>query len=54
MEYYTLEEISQKLKIPVATLRLYLKQEKLKGVKLGKHWRISSEQLDEFIKQGTN
>lgn len=49
MEVYTLEEVSEKIKIPVPTLRKYLKTGNLKGAKIGKHWRITDEQLKEFI-----
>lgn len=53
MEVYTLEEISEKIKIPVITLRKYLKEGTLKGAKIGKHWRITDEQLKEFIDSHT-
>ncbi len=53
MEFYTLEELSEKIKIPVITLRKYLKAGKLEGVKIGKHWRITDEQLKEFIESCT-
>lgn len=49
MEIYTVEEVSEKIKIPVETLRKYLRNGKLKGAKIGKHWRITDEQLKEFI-----
>lgn len=49
MDFYTLEELSKKIKIPVITLRKYLRTGKLKGVKIGKHWRVTDEQLKEFI-----
>lgn len=49
MEVYTLEEVSQKIKIPIPTLRKYLKSGKLQGAKIGKHWRITDEQLKQFV-----
>ena len=53
MEVYTLIEVSEKIKIPVVTLRKYLKDGKLKGAKIGKHWRITDEQLKEFLESST-
>ena len=47
---YTLQEIEQLIKIPVVTLRTYLRDGKLKGLKIGRHWRITEEQLEEFLK----
>jgi excisionase family DNA binding protein len=53
LEVHTLQEVADKIKIPVVTLRKYLKDGKLKGIKIGKHWRITDEQLAEFLKQQT-
>ena len=38
------------LKLPLETLYKHLRAGKLKGSKLGKHWRISDEQLKEYLK----
>jgi len=51
MTVYTPEEVSEILKISVRTIREYLKQGKLKGSKIGTKWRITEEQLKEFLKE---
>lgn len=53
LDVYTLEELSEKIKIPVETLRKYLRTGKLKGAKIGKHWRVTDEQLKEFLDENT-
>ena len=49
MEVYTVEEVAQTLKVPVETVYKWLRNGSLKGAKLGKHWRITEEQLQAFI-----
>ncbi|PTM52195.1 helix-turn-helix domain-containing protein [Desmospora activa] len=52
MNYYTPEEVAEKLKIKnTETIRRYLRRGKLRGAKLGKHWRISEKQLEEFFER---
>ena len=53
MTIYTLQEASAIVKISERTLREYIKQGKLKAVKLGNYWRITEENLVEFMKHGT-
>ncbi len=54
MEYYTPEEVAEILKLKVTTIRKYLGQGDLKGSKIGRVWRITEEDLKEFIKQRWN
>ncbi|GGA57868.1 hypothetical protein GCM10007416_33830 [Kroppenstedtia guangzhouensis] len=51
MIVYTPEEVAEKLKIKTETVRRYLRTGKLKGAKLGKHWRVSEKQLEEFFEK---
>lgn len=48
-EFYTLEEVGEILKISVITLRKYIKQGKIKAIKIGKHWRVTEDNLQAFL-----
>lgn len=50
---YTLDEVAEILQLTKRTLYNYVKAGKLKAVKVGKYWRVSSENLQEFINTGT-
>ncbi len=47
--WYTVEEISEMLKLNVETIRRNLQRGRLRGAKFGKVWRISNSDLQEFI-----
>lgn len=49
MNIYTVEEVAEMLKLNPETVRRYLLSGKLKGIKLGKTWRIDSDALNEFL-----
>ena len=51
MTYYSPEEIAEQYSLKPGTVRLWIRQGKLKAVKLGNLWRIREEDLNEFIKQ---
>lgn len=51
---YTIEEISETLKVTKRTIYNYIKSEDLKAVKIGKYWRIKHRDFEEFINVGTN
>lgn len=48
-EYYTPDEVSQKLKIDVRTLYRWIREGRIEAVKIGHFWRISQAALDEFL-----
>ena len=50
----TVEEISKKCKVPINTVREWIRKNKLVGVKLGKHWRVKESDLESFIEERTN
>jgi len=50
---YTLAEVAEILKVTRRTLYTYVKEGKLKAVKIGKYWRVSEAALREFISTGT-
>lgn len=50
---YTLDEVAEVLKITRRTLYAYVKEGKLKAVKIGREWRVSEAALQDFINKGT-
>lgn len=53
IKVYTLEEVTAILKLSKRTVYQYLATGKIKGVKIGKAWRVSEENLREFLAGGT-
>ncbi len=52
-QFYTLKEASELLKVSVRSLYRYIQTKKLVATKVG-YWRISKNDLDSFIKDGSN
>jgi excisionase family DNA binding protein len=48
-EFYTIEEVARLLKVSEGAIRKWIAQGKLKGVKLGRIWRIRKGDLEAFI-----
>lgn len=48
--YYTPKEVSEKLKLNVRTVYKWIREEKLKAVKLGDVWRISESELNRLLR----
>lgn len=46
---YTSEEAAEHLKLKVITVRQYLAAGKMKGVKIGKEWRIPESDFQAYI-----
>ena len=51
MELFTVEEVADMLKCDVETVRRWLREGQLQGVKLGRAWRVQKKDLDQFIKE---
>lgn len=49
-EFYTAEELADKLRVNIMTIYRYIKAGKLKAHKLGKEFRITKEEFDRFLK----
>ncbi|MEA1883876.1 MAG: helix-turn-helix domain-containing protein [Thermotogota bacterium] len=47
-EYYTVQQISQLLDLHEKTIQRYIREGKIKAKKVGKSWRVTKENLDEF------
>jgi DNA binding domain, excisionase family len=49
-EYYSPQEIAEKYNLKHRTVLSWIRQGKLKGVKLGDLWRVHRSDLEDFIK----
>lgn len=47
-KYYTVDQLSQMLSMHPKTIQRYIREGKLKAIKLGKSWRISGHDLSRF------
>ncbi|MGI6123561.1 MAG: helix-turn-helix domain-containing protein [Acetivibrionales bacterium] len=50
--YYTPKEVSEKLKLNIRTVYKWIREEKLKAVKLGDVWRIPESEIKRLLKSG--
>lgn len=50
---WTPPEVAKQLSIHVETVRDYLREEKIKGFKLGRVWRVRDSDLQAFINAQT-
>jgi excisionase family DNA binding protein len=48
-EFFTTEEIAEKMKVKEATVRSWIKSGRLKALKIGREWRISEQAFDGFL-----
>jgi len=48
-EYYSIQEIADKLKVAYLTVYRWIQAGKLKAVKAGKQYRIKKSELNKFI-----
>ena len=53
LKVYTIEEVVQLLHVTRRTIYTYIKEGKLKAVKIGKYWRVTQKNLEEFLSTGT-
>lgn len=47
--YQTVQEVADRLKVSEATVRHWIKEGALRAIDVGKGWRISDQDLDEFL-----
>lgn len=52
-EYLRIEDVAERLNLSYKTVFRYIQDGKLKATKIG-HWRISEEDLQEFIERSKN
>lgn len=48
-EFYTADELAQKLRVNVMTIYRYIKAKKLKAHKIGKEFRITKKEFEKLI-----
>jgi excisionase family DNA binding protein len=53
-QFYTITDVANLLQTKEATVRKYLRENKLKGYKVGKFWRIKEIDLENFMSQFSN
>lgn len=50
---YDVLEVVEILGITRRTIYTYLKKGQLKGIKFGKEWRFTKEEIERFLREGT-
>jgi excisionase family DNA binding protein len=48
-EFYTAEELADRLKLNVITIYRYIRAKKIKAYKIGKEYRIDQKSFSDFI-----
>ncbi|PIQ92516.1 MAG: DNA-binding protein [Parcubacteria group bacterium CG11_big_fil_rev_8_21_14_0_20_39_14] len=48
-EYYTANELADKLRVNIMTIYRYIKAGKLKAYKIGKEFRIDKKEFNKFL-----
>ena len=49
-EFYTTQQVAEKLQVNVMTIYRYIEAGKIKAYKFGKEFRISAEDFNKFLK----
>lgn len=49
-EYYTLEDLTKEFNMNIQTLRIYIKEGKLKASKVGVKYIITRDNINKFLK----
>ena len=48
-QFYNVEALSKMLFIPVDTVRKYIREGKIKAIKIGRYYLVSEENLQKFL-----
>lgn len=48
-DFYTTQELAEKLRVNIMTIYRYIKAKKLKAYKIGKEFRIDKHEFDTFL-----
>jgi len=51
IKVYTPDEVAEILKVTPATIRDMLRKGKLKGTQIGRHWRVTEEEIRRFLEE---
>ena len=49
-EYYSIQEVADKLKVAYLTVYRWIQSSRIEAFKVGKQYRITSQQLSNFLK----
>ncbi|HEY0908178.1 MAG TPA: helix-turn-helix domain-containing protein [Candidatus Paceibacterota bacterium] len=52
-EFYTAQDLAEKLGVNIMTIYRYIKAGKLKAYKIGKEFRIDKAEFDAFLKRAS-
>lgn len=52
-EHFTPQEVAKKLKIDMSTVYRWIREGRLKAVKIGHFWRVSESELQRLLKGET-
>lgn len=53
-EFYTAEELAEKLRVNIMTIYRYIKAGKIKAYRIGKDFRIDSKEFNNFLNKIKN
>lgn len=52
-EFYTAEELAEKLRVNIMTIYRYIKAGKIKAYKFGKEFRVEKNEFELFLKKSS-
>ena len=52
-EFYTDEELAEKLRVNIMTIYRYIKAGKIKAYKFGKEFRVEKNEFESFLKKSS-
>lgn len=52
IKLYTLQEVADLVKMDILTIYRHRKEGKIDTIKIGRHYRVTQEQLDKYLKGG--
>ena len=53
-KFYTTDEVAAMLRLHVQTVRTLILKKHIGATKIGKEWRVSEEDFNEFIRENRN
>lgn len=53
-EFYSAQELADKIRVNIMTIYRYIKAKRLKAYKIGKEYRIERAEFDAFLKRVSN
>lgn len=53
MDFYSTKEVAALLSMPLETIRRHIRLGKLKAIKLGRQYRVTTDQLQQYLQKNT-